>query len=132
MAMGQAQFEALIARMERLAAVQPAAYRRRVFGLAFLGYGYLALVVSALLAACVLSLIYIKLVAIALRLFLVTGASLLLVLCSMWVKFARPSGERLTREEVPELFQMLDRLSERLQAPALHEVVLTFACPRYS
>ena len=38
MAMDRAAFEALIARMEALAAGKPAAYRRRVFALALLGY----------------------------------------------------------------------------------------------
>ena len=33
MAMDQAQFEGLVARMERFAADRPAVYRRRVFGL---------------------------------------------------------------------------------------------------
>lgn len=41
--MEQAQFEALIERMERFAIERPAAYRRRVYGLAALGYGYLFL-----------------------------------------------------------------------------------------
>ena len=36
--MDRGAFEALIARMEAMAASNPAAYRRRVFGLAILGY----------------------------------------------------------------------------------------------
>lgn len=42
MAMDRAAFEALIARMEALAAASPAAYRRRVFALALLGYAVAA------------------------------------------------------------------------------------------
>jgi len=50
--MDRAAFEALIVRMEALAVGNPAAYRRRVFALALLGYGYLVLVVLVLLALC--------------------------------------------------------------------------------
>ncbi|MHB8817266.1 MAG: hypothetical protein ACYDAE_28940 [Steroidobacteraceae bacterium] len=39
--MERAEFEALIERMERVAAERPIVYRRRVFGLAALGYVYL-------------------------------------------------------------------------------------------
>jgi Zn-dependent protease with chaperone function len=123
--MEPAEFEALVSRMERLAADRPAAYRRRVFGLAFLGYGYLALVVLVLLALCALTLASLKAAALAARLFFVVGATLILVLRAMWVKMTPPSGERLTRGLSPELFQLLDRLYERLQAPPLHEIVLT-------
>jgi Zn-dependent protease with chaperone function len=45
MAMDRAAFEALIVRMEALAAANPAGYRRRVFALALLGYVSLALIV---------------------------------------------------------------------------------------
>ena len=42
--MERVDFEALIERMERVAVEHPEAYRRRVFGLAALGYGYLVFV----------------------------------------------------------------------------------------
>src|SRR5689334_1628344 len=98
MAMDRAAFEALIARMETLAVRNPAAYRRRVFAWALLGYGYLLLLIAG---------------------------PLLLVLRSMWVNMEPPTGERLTRRTSPELFEMLDGLRGRLRTPTLHEVVLT-------
>jgi hypothetical protein len=49
MPMEQARFEALVARMERLATARPGANRRRVFGLALVGYGYLAAIVLMVL-----------------------------------------------------------------------------------
>jgi hypothetical protein len=57
--MERAGFEALIERMERMeriAVARPRAYRRRVFGLAALGYGYLAFVVLVLLGLTALSI----------------------------------------------------------------------------
>lgn len=126
MAMDRAAFEALITRMEALAASNPAAYRRRVFGLALLGYGYLVLLVFGLLAlcaVCVASVVYLKLLAI--KLLLLAGAPLLMVLRSMRIKLEPPAGERLTRQMAPELFRMLDELRQRLRTPTLHNVLLT-------
>src|ERR1700751_5445551 len=103
MAMDRAAFEALIARMEMLASRNPAAYRRRVFGWAVLGYGYLLLVVLVLLAACALVVAgFMFLKALAVKLLLLVGGPLLLVLRSMWVKLEKPAGERLTLESSPE------------------------------
>ncbi len=87
MTMDRAAFETLIARMELLAASEPAAYRRRVFGWALLGYGYLILVVLVLLALCAFAIacvVYLE--AVAVKLLLVVAAPLLLVVRSMWVK----------------------------------------------
>lgn len=47
--MERAEFGSLIERMEPIAQERPVHYRRRVFGLAALGYGYLLFVVVALL-----------------------------------------------------------------------------------
>jgi Zn-dependent protease with chaperone function len=96
MAMDRATFEALIVRMEALAARDPAAYRRRVFGLALVGYGYLTLAVLVPL-----------------------------VLRSMWVKMETPAGEPVTPQTAPELFEMLDGLRGRLRTPRLHHVLIT-------
>jgi Zn-dependent protease with chaperone function len=126
MSMDRAAFEALITRMEALAAGNPAAYRRRVFGLAILGYGYLVLVVLVLLAMCAIviaSMVYLK--AIAVKLLFLVGGPLVLVLRSMWVRLEIPAGERLTRQRVPQLFQILDELRRRLRTPPLHNVLLT-------
>jgi len=126
MAMDRATFDALITRMEALAAANPAAYRRRVFALALVGYGYLTLVVLVLLSLCafiVASVMYLKVLAIKL-LFLV-GAPLMMVLRSMWVKMETPAGETVTRQTAPELFQMLDDLRKRLRTPRLHHVLIT-------
>jgi len=126
MAMDRAAFEALIARMEVLAAGNPAAYRRRVFALALLGYCYLILVVLVLLALCALciaSVVYLR--ALAVKLLLVAGTPLLLVLRSMWITMEAPAGERLTRTMCPDLFRMIDDLRQRLRTPPLHTVLLT-------
>jgi Zn-dependent protease with chaperone function len=126
MSMDRGAFEACIARMEAMAASNPAAYRRRVFGLAILGYGYLLLIVLVLLALCVIllaSIVYLQ--AIAVKLLFLVGGPLLLVLRSMWVELQPPAGEQMTPEQVPELFAMLGELRRRLHTPRIHHVLLT-------
>src|ERR1700761_7004077 len=111
MSMDRAAFETLIRRMEALAAVDPAAYRRRVFGMAVLGYGYLLLMAAVLLAVCavlLVSIVYRQVIAV--QLLFAVGGPLLLVLRAMWVRLEPPAGEYLTESRVPELFRMLRAL----------------------
>jgi len=126
MSMDRGAFETLITRMEALAAIHPGAYRRRVFGMAVLGYGYLLLVVTVLVALCAVllaSIVYLQDIAVTLLL-LASGPLLLVVRC-MWVKLEPPAGERLTKATVPEFFQMLEELRGRLNTPRIHRVLLT-------
>ena len=124
--MDAATFETLVARSEAWAARSPRQYRWGVFALAALGYFYLALVVGLLLAlliASVASVMYLK--ALAIKLFLVVGAALLMVLRALWVRLSPPEGIALTRANAPDLHGMLDDLRRRLSAPRLHNVLLT-------
>lgn len=124
--MDAAIFEKLVARSEKLAARSPRQYRWGVFALAAFGYLYLAFVVALLLAlliASVASVLYLK--ALAIKLFFVVGAALLIVLRALWVRLSPPAGIVLTRASSPELHALLDELRQRLNAPRLHQVLLT-------
>src|SRR5580698_1167477 len=117
--MERAEFESLIERMERIAQERPVQYRRRVFGLAALGYGYLLFVVVVLLglsALSIWSLVYLK--AAGIKLLIIIGALLYAVLRSLWVKQEAPGGEAITAVEAPQLFRLLQELHERLKTPA--------------
>jgi len=124
--MEQAAFEALIVQNEARAARGPTAYRWRVFGLAALGYLYLALIVAlliGLLGAIAASLKTLS--AVGIKLLFVVGAPLLVILRAMWIKLTPPSGVTLTPENSPALYQILDDLRRRLKTPRLHRVLLT-------
>jgi len=124
--MERADFEALIERMERVAVERPMAYRRRVFGLAALGYGYLFFVVLVLLvlsALSIWSLVYLK--GLGLKLVLIVGALLYAVLRSLWVKQDPPPGEKVTAADAPKLLKMIEELQRCLQTPAIHTVLIT-------
>jgi Zn-dependent protease with chaperone function len=126
MAMERAEFEAFIARMERVAAERPVAYRRRVYALAALGYGYLLFVVVALLgllALAILSVAYLKIFGV--KLVILVGALFFAVIRALWVTQDAPAGERVTPADAPQLFGMLVDLRQRLQTPAIHAVLVT-------
>ncbi len=123
--MEQAEYDALVTRMERFAREKPQAYARRVYMLAGLGYGFLLVVVALLLCLAVLALASItRLRVIGIKLFFVVAALLWVVVRSLWVRLAAPAGTPLSRVGSPELFAMIDRLRERLQTPPVHHVLL--------
>src|SRR5947207_3429104 len=59
------------------------------------------------------------------KLGLVVGALLLVVLRSLWVPLAPPTGEPLARQEAPAFCARLDRLEARLHTPRVHRVLVT-------
>jgi Zn-dependent protease with chaperone function len=124
--MDREQFDALVARMEVVAKAHPAAYQWRVLGWAALGFGFLALMVLALLVALLATLLSAKyLKGFSVKLLVIVVPALFVVARSMWVRFDPPEGPRVTREESPQLFAMLDELRSSLRTPRIHAVVIT-------
>jgi Zn-dependent protease with chaperone function len=124
--MTDAEFEALVARLDVQSRCSPAAYRLKVTGLAFAGYVYVALVLAVALVlfmASVASALYLH--ALAVKLAFVFGAFFWVVARAMWVRLEPPQGRRVTRKSAPELFDMIDRLRRSLQAPHFHDVLIT-------
>jgi len=126
--MGKEQFEALVKKLEEYSTRDDAGYRKRVAMLAALGYGYvwlvLALVVGLLLLLVwgVMSMHTLNVIVIKIGFALVILA--FMIVRSLWVTFPRPQGIFLSREQVPQLFAMIDELTTALQAPRFHYVLL--------
>jgi Zn-dependent protease with chaperone function len=119
-------FELLVERIERRAHARPGVYKAQVFGLAVLGYGFLAVVVAilaALAVAAVLAIRHAPLLAVKFVIFI--GAFLLVVLRALWVKLEPPKGWALSHGDAPDLFRLLDQLRKELQTPAIHAVLVT-------
>jgi Zn-dependent protease with chaperone function len=124
--MNQRDFELLVERIERAARVRPRVYKVKVFGLAALGYGFLAVVVVILAGLVVAALLTLRHApALAVKLVLVIGALLLVVVRALWVKLEPPKGWKLARSDAPDLFNLLDRLRMELQTPPIHSVLVT-------
>ncbi len=128
MAMKQEQFDTLVKRLEVVARKQPGSYRFQVGLLAVLGYVYILLVLTGLLGLMAL-LVWIVVASHRINLGLIKFGLVLLVLVfvilrSLWVSFPPPQGLELKRPEVPRLFALVDELTDKLQAPRFHHILL--------
>jgi len=124
--MTDAEFAALVARLDQQARRSPAAYRLKVILLAYAGYAYVAFVLAGagiLFIAALATLPYLK--AFAVKLALVFGAFFWVVASAMWVRLERPQGHRVTRQDAPQLFDLIDRLQRSLRATRFHDVLIT-------
>jgi Zn-dependent protease with chaperone function len=122
-----ADFAALIERLEAVSRTAPGRYRRRVALLGLLGYAYVGAVVLAALAA--LGLVgYLMLSGHGRAVLAKTGWALIglvyAVARGMWVRLSPPEGIPLTRAQVPALFEVIDELRRRVRAPRVHQVLL--------
>ena len=111
------RFRPLVAELEKLAEIRPDAYRRRVMWRAWLGYGYIVVVLTGLVVA----------IALIAGVVLLGGRSVLLlkpalvivlviaaILRALWVKADPPKGIEVTRSEAPGLFAMLDEVRAKV------------------
>ena len=119
---------ALVARLERLAAHRPLAYRTRVLLLALLGYGYIVgvLALALALAGGIAWTIATSRSALgAAKLLLPLGALVWVVARALWVRLDPPSGRLLRLDEAPLLHDAIERVRRRLGAPPVHATLLT-------
>jgi Zn-dependent protease with chaperone function len=124
--MDKRDFELLVERIERAARSRPGMYKAKVFALAVLGYGFLAVVIvtlAGLVLAALLALRHAPLLAV--KLVIAIGAFLLVVVRALWVKLEPPKGWKLARGDAPDLFELLDRLRKQLQTPSIDAVLVT-------
>jgi Zn-dependent protease with chaperone function len=124
--MDNRDFELLVERAERTARARPGAYKAQVFGLAVLGYAFLAALIAVLVTVIGVAMQAIRHVpGMAIKLVIVLGAFLLVVLRALWVVLEPPAGRILIRSDAPDLFKLLDGLCQELQTPPIHRVLLT-------
>ena len=123
--------ERLIDEAEQAYKRDPVSYRRKLSMLAGLGYVYLfgiLLATMALIALCVVgvfkSQIFLLLLVKKKAGILLIGVFYILVK-ALWVRLDEPRGYKLQRKQYPRLFAEVDAMGEKLQAPVIHEIVLT-------
>ena len=124
--MTREEFVALVERLRPVADARPAAYRWRVRAFAWLGYGFILLL---LLGSLAIAGPLVLLSRVAGGLAIKVGWLLVVfawrILKSLWVKFERPAGRELTRAEAPVLYAAVDGITRRLDAPRFHHILLT-------
>jgi Zn-dependent protease with chaperone function len=102
-------------------------YQLRVVGLGLIGYAYITIILTALLAVLFLLgalAIHHGIWAIA-KLFVAVLVLVGVVLRAFWVKFEPPAGRALTQKEVPRLFELTNQVIASTGAPRLAAVLLT-------
>ncbi len=121
------ELESRVRNLEELAARRPGAYRLRVLSFALLGYAYVYGLVVLLIAAAV-ALVWGAAVGHLPdnidKLVLLPLGLLVLVLRGLWVKLASTEGLELSRQEAPELFELIEDLRRQTRAPRVHRVFL--------
>ncbi|WP_028489543.1 M48 family metallopeptidase [Thiothrix lacustris] len=125
------QFEELVHRAEQDIAQHPTTYKRRLQGLALLGYsvigGLLALLLLltggtvwlAFTSSAVLLLLLKN------KLIIVLGGLLWVVGRSLLVRIPSPTGYALKPTEFPQLWSEVNALSKQLATPPIHTIILT-------
>ncbi|NER36571.1 MAG: M48 family metalloprotease [Oscillatoria sp. SIO1A7] len=122
------QFDSLVQRIERYARQKPAYYRFRVGLLAALGYAYVGfvfLLLCAIVWALRLAVLHLNAEYLIDRLNWITFLLALGVAKLFFFNFPRPKGLELNRQEVPELFDIIDEMTAALSAPKFHHILLT-------
>lgn len=137
--MKTADFEQMVARLERESERAPEAYKMKVALLALAGFVLLAVLLSfagaGLLVLAGLAWWMISSGGGALILLLKLGKLLILLAFPMWfllkasfsalfVRLPAPTGLPLTREQAPALFAALDDMRRRMRGPRFHHVLL--------
>ncbi|MBD2677027.1 MULTISPECIES: M48 family metallopeptidase [Nostoc] len=129
MAFTQERFDRLIQKLEVLANKQPHVYKLHVAFLATLGYAYIFLVLAVTLTLLV-GIVFLMLNAqsihaSSIKAILFLLALVLVLVRSLWVSFAPPTGLPLQPKDVPNLYSLTNEISSKLQAPRFHHILLT-------
>ncbi len=126
--MTREEFNALVQKLETYAQRQPASYKLRVGLLAVLGYAYIFLVLTGLLIAFAIVVLFVvysgRINGALIKLFVLLLVPIFIVLRSLWVSIPPPKGLELRRQQVPHLFKLIDELTLALKAPRFHRVLL--------
>lgn len=119
--------------LERFARKHPRVYKLRVGLLAILGYAYIVLILGIFGGAIIflLALMVYRHSSndVLIRLLIVLLIPIFLILRSLWdaltFKLPLPSGISLKRQTTPNLFQLLDQLTNSLKSSSFSQVILT-------
>ncbi len=126
--MTEAEFEALVHRLEERARHAPRAYRMRVVGLAALAQAVVGAGLLVLAAGCGGLVVLAALGhgrALLLQVGVAVAALAVLVGRALWVGLEAPRGFRLKKEAAPRLADCVEQLRRGLAAPPVHEILVT-------
>jgi Zn-dependent protease with chaperone function len=111
--------------LEAFAAANPGGYRFRVALVALLGYGYLLLIVTLLLALVAILALYTRVNFVTIKIIWIPLVLVWLVLRAFWITIPEPDGKELQREQAPALFDLIHEVSDKLEGPKVHHVFIS-------
>jgi Zn-dependent protease with chaperone function len=123
------EFAAMVQKFEKEAEKNPSGYRTRVGLFAALGYGFIVFLL--LLSLGVVALLIVAMIsskrigAGGFKLLIAAGIFAFVLLRAMWVRFEKPEGIPLTRDNAPCLYETVDKMTDALDAPRFHHILLT-------
>lgn len=125
------QFIGVVQKAEKAAEQNIGSYKLRLALFAALGY-VVIFTVLFLLLGLVGGMVAITLFSSSILIFLVKKKIIFIVLIAiwtflkaLWIKFEKPEGYELERENFPALFTEIDALAKELNALKIHQVILT-------
>lgn len=124
--MSNEQYTELVKKLEESSRRNPQKFKWKVLGLVGIGFGYMIgvmLLLIALTVTLVVTLLSHPLLLIKLGIPLV--GLIWVILKSFNIKFEAPEGIELTRNNAPELFQVIHELNHSLNTIKIHQVLLT-------
>jgi len=122
------RYRPMIARLEKLAAEKPGAYRSRVVLASFMGYAYIALMLAlivAVIAGGAVVLFFVHVAGLLLKPLLVLAFGAFCVARSLFVKIPKPDGIEVKPARSPELFAMIAEVRKACRGPKVHAVYIT-------
>lgn len=124
----------LIAEAEHNLEKNPTGYRRKLILLAGLGYIYIfgillftTLLVGLFVFGAANSSVFLIFL-LKSKLIILLGMVLYVLIKALWVKLDAPDGYHLKRQDYPELYAEIDAIGAQLQAPKIHDIILTSDC----
>lgn len=124
----QKEFDELVRKVEEFSQRHPESYRFRVTLFAVLGYAYIFIILAALFTLIGLVVLFVifsqRINAYVIKFGILLLIPALAIVRSLWVTFPRPQGLKLSRNQVPHLFGLVDELTTKLQAPRFHNILL--------
>lgn len=124
-------FEHLVRRLELDSYASPAAFRRKVYAISASAYVILFGLLGGLVTLFVMAMVWAvnanrTFTTIKIGLFgLVLLPLIFVVLRVMLMRLERPTGRALARAEAPKLYEIIDKLHNKLKGPPIHHVLVT-------
>lgn len=116
-----------IKKLEELSRVNPKEYNKKLILFTVLGYAYIAMLfilLSAFIALVVFIAVKFKLNGALGRILFVLLGLIVLLARSLFMKVPEPEGIYVERKDVPKLFEIIDDVSNKVNAPKIDKVLI--------